>query len=1228
MCIRTRVLLCLLLACTHFIGAHAASCSSTCETEFVSGCLTYQMTNKQLSRADGWEACKSEVQAGTDPIASKCTDATCTFTEAMNAAKEGGSLPSPGPAPAPGGGGGAPAPAPPVSEMPTVPTLCSSANQGRCDCSTNDAHVSVYTFWLRDQQRCFSVYNPSGVSSPKPVVLHSNCYAKDKLMGLEMSSDSDVGKAATQYGFAFIGLSTPEGNWEFGNKNVVNDAKPMPCSAEDTKEIEYVQAIISFVKSQSATMGFDATRIYSEGFSQNSMFSAYIAFCFSSDVVGVWQGGSGLSLTGQQPFLPRMEGQCTADSFAQYQNGCATSQPCTDCQYFPVYPCYTESRPQVDCIAMYDNDFLAGTDTFMYDAMAAEGHDARLLRFAVDSANGIEGGHKNPASWTTWMVSCFGMTEQCSSTCASSFASCVAASELEKPSEKFEGCVSSSSMSTLNGCTATCSPTLEMMKLSESPTVTLSKDKWGAGSSTADAKPSTSKCTSGASPSPTPTTPASTTQAPTTTTAAPISSPTTTTAATSAAPVSGTACSSTCETEFVSGCLTYQMTNKQLSRADGWEACKSEMQAGRDPIASKCTDATCTFTEAMNAAKEGGSLPSPGPAPAPGGGGGAPAPAPPVSEMPTVPTLCSSANQGRCDCSTNDAHVSVYTFWLRDQQRCFSVYNPSGVSSPKPVVLHSNCYATDKLNGLYMDSDSDLAKAATQYGFAFIGLSTPEGNWEFGNKNVVNDAKPMPCSAEDTKEIEYVQAIISFVKSQSATMGFDATRIYSEGFSQNSMFSAYIAFCFSSDVVGVWQGGSGLSLTGQQPFLPRMEGQCTADSFAQYQNGCATSQPCTDCQYFPVYPCYTESRPQVDCIAMYDNDFLAGTDTFMYDAMAAEGHDARLLRFAVDSANGIEGGHKNPASWTTWMVSCFGMTEQCSSTCASSFASCVAASELEKPSEKFEGCVSSSSMSTLNGCTATCSPTLEMMKLSESPTVTLSKDEWGAGSSTADAKPSTSKCTSGASPSPTPTTPASTTQAPTTTNPSTDDDEVTPIDASVVLAGMTKDEFDATKFAIATARTMEVNTEDITDVKAEEVAASSKRRSLTATNLKVTFKVAVKDTMEAKEVSDKLTEAAKDGSFKANLEATGITGFTDVQAPMVATDQAPPEEGATPTPTTTKAPTTTTDTPAKTSSTTSTTKTSVVTTKTTSAKTSGVRCASAKWLVVVVAASLGFFATA
>ena len=141
------------------------------------------------------------------------------------------------------------------------------------------------------------------------------------------------------------------------------------------------------------------------------------------------------------------------------------------------------------------------------------------------------------------------------------------------------------------------------------------------------------------------------------------------------------------------------------------------------------------------------------------------------------------------------------------------------------------------------------------------------------------------------------------------------------------------------------------------------------------------------------------------------------------------------------------------------------------------------------------------------------------------------------------------------------------------------DDKLTPIDASVVLAGMTKDEFDAGNFASATAKTMDISERYITGVKAEVVAASSKRRSLTATNLKVTFKVAVKDTMEAKEVSDKLTEAAKDGSFKANLEATGITGFTGIEEPTVAIDQAPAEATpapAAPTTTTTKAPTTTT----------------------------------------------------
>ena len=145
------------------------------------------------------------------------------------------------------------------------------------------------------------------------------------------------------------------------------------------------------------------------------------------------------------------------------------------------------------------------------------------------------------------------------------------------------------------------------------------------------------------------------------------------------------------------------------------------------------------------------------------------------------------------------------------------------------------------------------------------------------------------------------------------------------------------------------------------------------------------------------------------------------------------------------------------------------------------------------------------------------------------------------------------------------------------------DEVLTPIDASVVLTGMTKDQFDAKKFTIATAKTMDISEEDITDVKVEEVAASSERRSLTATNLKVTFKVAVKDTIEAKEVSDRLIAAITDEkkTYETNLKAAGITGFTgiDEKSVTVATEQAPAEATpapAAPTTTTTKAPTTTT----------------------------------------------------
>ena len=76
----------------------------------------------------------------------------------------------------------------------------------------------------------------------------------------------------------------------------------MPCSDEDSVDIKYMRAIFKFVEAHPGQ--FDSKKMYAQGFSQNSMFSAYIGYCFSDNVLGVWQGGSGMSLTGQLPYLP------------------------------------------------------------------------------------------------------------------------------------------------------------------------------------------------------------------------------------------------------------------------------------------------------------------------------------------------------------------------------------------------------------------------------------------------------------------------------------------------------------------------------------------------------------------------------------------------------------------------------------------------------------------------------------------------------------------------------------------------------------------------------------------------------------------------------------------------------------------------------------------------------------------------------------------------------------
>ena len=69
---------------------------------------------------------------------------------------------------------------------------------------------------------------------------------------------------------------------------VINDEHPMPCSDEDSKDIAYIRTIFNYLESRPES--FDMTRVYAAGFSQNSMFSAYIGYCFPDNVVGVYQG--------------------------------------------------------------------------------------------------------------------------------------------------------------------------------------------------------------------------------------------------------------------------------------------------------------------------------------------------------------------------------------------------------------------------------------------------------------------------------------------------------------------------------------------------------------------------------------------------------------------------------------------------------------------------------------------------------------------------------------------------------------------------------------------------------------------------------------------------------------------------------------------------------------------------------------------------------------------------
>jgi len=340
-----------------------------------------------------------------------------------------------------------------------------------------------------------------------PVYFAPNCYAKDRLQGLgAKTSNSNDNKAAARYGYVRVFVSTPDTNWVFGNDQIVNDNKPMPCADEDSKDIAYIRKIMEWINSQPEK--FDATRVYSAGFSQNSMFSAYIAFCFNDQFKGVWQGGSGLTLKGKEPYVPNCGGQLAASTFAQCGKACKQclqSYTCNDCQYWPIYPCYSPVQPMAHCIAEYTNDPISvgqsdieglSSSRNMYERSLKEGHEARLLRFSPSQDTSIAGKHKSPQNSLYWKIGCLGITASCSSACEASFLACVGeqgASTALDQANAFATCIKENKFATLTGCTLDCAPTYNMLASSENPT-TAEVATFGAASSQSGAQPNDSLC--------------------------------------------------------------------------------------------------------------------------------------------------------------------------------------------------------------------------------------------------------------------------------------------------------------------------------------------------------------------------------------------------------------------------------------------------------------------------------------------------------------------------------------------------------------------------------------------------------------------------------------------------------------------------------------------------------------------------------------------------------------
>lgn len=381
------------------------------------------------------------------------------------------------------------------------------------------------------------------------------------------------------------------------------------------------------------------------------------------------------------------------------------------------------------------------------------------------------------------------------------------------------------------------------------------------------------------------------------------------------------------------------------------------------------------------------------------------------AERPTSPTLCTAENRGRCDCASKDVPdeqgrlLRTFTWWYAGQQRCFTEYVPPpatlGEYHPRSVLLNLQCNANDRLDGIGFKHGSDLMDGADRFNFIAIGLSTPNiGAWDFGNGGVVNDKLPQPCSATYSDDIVYIGDVLKHLRRNHRI--HDGRKIFLKGFSQNSMFAAFSAYCFPAEVAGLWQVSSGLAVKGLLPVPPRKESVCSRWAYDAYGDQCDEKERCESCKYFPIYPCHFR-RPMVHCLSFYTNDEETAsnpddpTDTAtladnMFNIAAKEGHDVRLLRFQPQGKH-ISGGHQPPGNGFDWLVGCLGMAPRCSPQCATALSKCMAGVHTERR-VMYNRCLATDLVAA-GECNRGCAPTKEMLFHLERPSLRLSKGFFG-----------------------------------------------------------------------------------------------------------------------------------------------------------------------------------------------------------------------------------------